>query len=64
MELVKLSGKSVNIEGLSFNEKEFVSFFEKQSPWKSITPEKRKVALKSDYKIFKSKIKKPSLDKE
>lgn len=58
MELVKLSDKSVNIEGLEMTEKEFNTFFSKQKPWKSMTPKDRAIALKSDYKIFKSKTKK------
>lgn len=62
MDLIKLSGKSVNVEGLEMTEKEFNIFFSGQKPWKSMIPKDRAIALKSDYKMFKSKTKKAKLE--
>ena len=52
MKIIKLSGKSVNIEGLIFSEKEFFIFFERKKPWKNMQEGDRKRSLKEDYKEY------------
>jgi hypothetical protein len=63
MNIITLSGKSVNIEGLEMTEKEFISFFEIQSPWRAMQPKDRKEALKKDFKTYR-KCKQPKGKKE
>lgn len=58
MQIIKLSGKPINIDGLTLTEKEFTAFFEKQKPWKDMQPVVRAKALKDDYKIYKKNVKK------
>ena len=53
MKLINISGKSINIEGLKMSEKEFISFFSAQKPFKEMIPKDRIKALKEGYKVYK-----------
>ena len=53
MKLINVSGKSINIEGLKMTEKEFISFFSAQKPFKAMIPKDRIKALKEGYKKYK-----------
>lgn len=53
MKLINISGKSINIEGLKMSEKEFISFFSAQKPFKGMIPKDRSKALKEGYKVYK-----------
>jgi hypothetical protein len=53
MELIYISGKAINIEGLKFTEKEFISFFSVQKPFRDMVEKNRTKVLKDGYKKYK-----------